>query len=478
MIFLQDLKLAFRNVFRNTRRSLVTITAIMLSCAGLILFAGYVAWAFRSAECHAVVIFSHIQLAKRGYFEKGAGNPAAYAIASYPELKQKLHGDPLIGPKLELVTGQILLKGIVSYAEARTSSTFVGLGVFPEEDWRFLSWNPYRLVMPLEIPANKDLYRSTPELASDDPDGASLGGGLARLLELTGTPRAQPQTEPTLSRAFVANDASSAEEADLAALSQEIATPEAGSSLRPSVELLCAPPGGGMPNAISLSVRRVFTRPTKELDNHGLKLNIHRASELLFPGEDLKVTSILLLLKRTSDMPAVVSRLKELILQEQLDLELRTWNELRPFYGQLRRLFQTMFTFMFCIIAVIVTFTIYNTLSMGIAERIPEIGTLRAMGVTRRGIMKSFLLEGLVLGLIGGLFGVLLAIVGELVINRLKIVYVPPGGAFYTQLEVLVLRFPAILAVCFGGALVAALLSAILPARHAAQLLIVDALRH
>ena len=39
MIAFQDLKLAYRNVFRNTRRSLVTIIAIMLSCAGLILFA-------------------------------------------------------------------------------------------------------------------------------------------------------------------------------------------------------------------------------------------------------------------------------------------------------------------------------------------------------------------------------------------------------------------------------------------------------
>ena len=85
MIAFQDLKLAYRNVFRNTRRSLVTIIAIMLSCAGLILFAGYVAWAFRSAEAQAVVIFSHLQLAKPGFYEKGAGNPTAYAISSFGE---------------------------------------------------------------------------------------------------------------------------------------------------------------------------------------------------------------------------------------------------------------------------------------------------------------------------------------------------------------------------------------------------------
>ncbi|MGZ4982671.1 MAG: ABC transporter permease [Chthoniobacterales bacterium] len=434
-------------------------------------------WAFRSAEVHAVVIFSHVQLAKHGYFERGAGNPTAYAIANYSEIKRILTEDPVIGPKLEFVTAQTLLKGIVSYSAARTSSTFVGLGVFPEEDWRFLQWNPYHLVPPLQIPANKALYGNTPELASDDPDGISFGGGLARILELN-TTRQEPTSLPSPPESSTPTSEAASEDIDLAALSQQVATPERSSSGRPMVELLCAPPGGGMPNAITLSVRTVFTRPTKELDNYGVKLNIQRASDLLFPGEDLKVTSILLLLQNTTDVPAVVSRLKELIASNHLDLEPRTWNELRPFYGQLRRLFETMFTFMFCIIAVIVTFTIYNTLSMGIAERIPEIGTLRAMGVTKRGILKSFLLEGLLLGLMGGLLGIVMAVIGESVINQLRIVYVPPGGAFYTQLEVLVLRFPAILLVCFGGSLFVALVSAILPARYASRLLIVDALRH
>jgi len=62
MIAFQDLKLAYRNVFRNTRRSLVTIIAIMLSCAGLILFAGYVDLAFRSDDTQGDVIVSNHHL--------------------------------------------------------------------------------------------------------------------------------------------------------------------------------------------------------------------------------------------------------------------------------------------------------------------------------------------------------------------------------------------------------------------------------
>jgi putative ABC transport system permease protein len=473
MIAFQDLKLAYRNVFRNTRRSLVTIIAIMLSCAGLILFAGYVAWAFKSAESQAIVIFSHLQLAKPGFYEKGAGNPTAYAIDSFRQIKQLLQDDAVIGPKLQLVSAQAIFKGIVSYSAAHTSSTFVGLGVFPEDDWALLHWNPYKLTSPLDLPANKALYGSAPELSSDDPEGATIGIGLAHVLQVSLDAKvaekvsaSKPAPSPQQS------------DSDLAALSQEVTQEAFTPTLRPTIELLCAPPGGGMPNAMTMSVRKIFNRPTKELDNQSVKLDIRRASDLLFPGEELKVTSVLVVLKQTADLPVVVARLRQLIAGGKLEVDFRTWTELRPFYNQLTQMFRAMFTFMFCIIAVIVTFTIYNTLSTGIAERIPEIGTLRAMGVTRAGIRKTFLLEGMFLGLIGGVLGVLLAIVGELVINSLGIVYVPPGGSFYTKLEVLVWRAPIILAVCFGGSLLAALFSAIFPAHRASRMIIVDALRH
>ena len=468
MIALQDLKLALRNVFRNTRRSLATIIAIMLSCAGLILFAGYVTWAFRSAESQGVVIFSHLQLAKPGYYDKGAGNPMAYAISSYPQIKQLLQQDAVIGPKLQMVTAQMVFKGIISYSAARTSSTFVGLGVFPEEDWALMHWNPYHLSSPFDLPANKAAYGSGPELASEDPEGVTVGIGLSRVLQISFDPK-EPKTIAT-----PAPDSSD----EVAALSQASTQPTTSQSQRPAVELLCAPPGGGMPNAMTMAVRKVFNRPTKELDNQIVKLDIRRASGLFYPDEDLRVTSILVLLKQTADLPAVLDRLQQLIADGKLDLEFRTWTELRPFFGQLTQMFRVMFTFMFCIIIVIVIFTVYNTLSTSIAERVVEIGTLRAMGLTRAGIRRIFLLEGMVLGLIGGILGVLLALAGEALVNSLGVVYVPPGGSFYTKLEVIVWRAPLVLILCFGGSVLAALFSALFPAYRASRMIIVDALRH
>jgi putative ABC transport system permease protein len=50
-------------------------------------------------------------------------------------------------------------------------------------------------------------------------------------------------------------------------------------------------------------------------------------------------------------------------------------------------------------------FLVYNTISIGVVQRRREIGTLRALGATRRTILGLFTLEATVLGLIGSLLG-------------------------------------------------------------------------
>ena len=53
-------------------------------------------------------------------------------------------------------------------------------------------------------------------------------------------------------------------------------------------------------------------------------------------------------------------------------------------------------------------FLVYNTLSMSVIRRWPEIGTLRALGASRGMIFRSFLAEGLAIGAIGTAAGELL----------------------------------------------------------------------
>jgi putative ABC transport system permease protein len=47
-----------------------------------------------------------------------------------------------------------------------------------------------------------------------------------------------------------------------------------------------------------------------------------------------------------------------------------------------------------------------NTMTMNVLERIREIGCLRAVGMTRGQVLRMILAEALIIGILGGLFGV------------------------------------------------------------------------
>jgi putative ABC transport system permease protein len=247
---------------------------------------------------------------------------------------------------------------------------------------------------------------------------------------------------------------------------------------RATVELVCLPPDGGVPNVVTLGVRKLMPRATKEFDDQLIKLHIQHASALLFPGQPLHVTTVIVLLKKTADTTAVAQRLQRLFEEKKLDLEMKTWTEIRPFYDQIRRMLGIIFVFVFILLAMLVVFTIYNTQNAGIIERMSELGTLRALGVNRWGLWKILILEGFFLGLIGGIAGVLLGVAGDVALRAMEVVYTPPGVSFFARVEVLVLRHPAVLIVAFTGSLLCALISSAFPARRAAFTPIVEALRH
>ena len=61
---------------------------------------------------------------------------------------------------------------------------------------------------------------------------------------------------------------------------------------------------------------------------------------------------------------------------------------------------------MFGLIALLIgAFVIVNTLSITVAQRTRELGTLRTLGASRRQIMRSVVIEGFVLGVVGSALG-------------------------------------------------------------------------
>jgi putative ABC transport system permease protein len=116
-------------------------------------------------------------------------------------------------------------------------------------------------------------------------------------------------------------------------------------------------------------------------------------------------------------------------------------------------------------------FAVMNTMYAATAYRTREIATLRVLGFKRRSILLSFVFESIVLGVLGGIAGCLLA----LPMNGIS-----TGTANMTSFSEVVFQFKITWTVILQGMLFAALMGGIgglLPARLASRLPIVRALR-
>ena len=130
------------------------------------------------------------------------------------------------------------------------------------------------------------------------------------------------------------------------------------------------------------------------------------------------------------------------------------------------------------IIGIVVVFTVSNAMGMSVVERTDEIGTTRALGVRRSGIRQQFILEGIILGVLGASIGVAAAFVVAYAVNSGGLTWMPPGQAQPVPLKLYLFGAWNLIGTMWALLIVLAAAAALLPANRAARLQIVDALRH
>ncbi|HYY61006.1 MAG TPA: FtsX-like permease family protein [Burkholderiales bacterium] len=464
------IKIAFRNILRNARRSLMTTSAIAVGVAALVLFGEFVGNVITGLQTQSVRRYGHLTVFRTGYFNFGAGNPGAYGIGDYQGVMRLIKDDPVIAPRLRVVTPNVTLFGIAGNFDIDASKTFFGFGVVPSDRDRMRKWDEYG---QFDAPVADDSG-----LRDDDETRGVIGVGLARVLGLCESLKiadcpARPQPAAEVSHAGPAPAAAVLE------LAERDREPGAGArdGTAPRLDLLAATTAGA-PNVLSLYVSKAEPQGAKELDDNFVAMHFSLAQKLLYGRGERKAVGIVLQLQRTEDMPAVRARLAALVKDHGLDLDVRDFAELQPFYTQVIGMFGAIFSFLAVIMGVIVLFTVVNTMSMSVMERTSEIGTARAMGLRRGGIRRQFVIEGSLLGALGATIGIVLAALLASSINHAGLTWTPPNSASPVPLRVLTSGVELLNFAVWLGLVLMSTLAALLPANRAAGLPVVDALRH
>jgi putative ABC transport system permease protein len=186
-----------------------------------------------------------------------------------------------------------------------------------------------------------------------------------------------------------------------------------------------------------------------------------------------EVTEYALAVDSLDDAPQVRAALSS-ALGEQF--EVHTWDELLPFMSDLLANTDRSFAVTMAVLWGIVLLGIANAMLMTVLERVREIGTMAAVGMRRVQIVWLFLLEGALLGALGGLAGTVLGWAAVLLAGAVGIPMPIPGATQGVRVRPFIEG--SFLAFVLVSSVVIAAVAALRPALSASRLHPVEALRH
>jgi putative ABC transport system permease protein len=399
------LRFALRNVFRQATRTLLTLAAIAIGVASLILSGGFIEDMFvqlREATIHSRL--GHLQTSAAGYTTFGRRDPYQYLMPDPEPVVQATQG----WPEVVDVMRRVSFDGLAS--NGRADLPIVGEGVEPAPEARLGTF--------LSITDGRNLEEG-------DALGVLVGQGVARALKLA-----------------------------------------PGDFLT----LLVNTPGGAL-NSLELEVVGVFRSFSRDYDNRAVRITLAAANELLASEG---VHSVVLALAETDQTDAVADRLRQALDADRF--EVRTWHALAEFYQKTVDLYRRQFGVLQLIILVMVLLSVANSINMALYERTGEFGTLMAVGNRRRDVFRLAMVESLVLGVLGAGAGVLIGVGIAWAASTIGIPMPPPPNAD-TGYTAYIRIVPEVVAWAFGYGACATVLAALLPARRASRLPVVEALR-
>jgi len=412
-------KIALRNLVKNRRRSIITSFAIAFGFAGVNLFGGFTEYMYTGNREAAIFVNSrgHLTIFKKGFLEKGQLDPASYLLT--PEEMDAIEEICRQTPHVILVTPQLRISGLVT--NGKVSTIFIAQGIVPSSDDMLLS-----RITVAEMEAIQGKFKGR-ALQDDKMHGVAMSRGLAHLLDLK-----------------VGSNA--------VAFSSTV---------------------DGQMNALDIEVFQLIDVGHEAMKDKIMRVPF-RFAQALYDSNGADRLSVLL--DKAEYTESVRDQLEASFSERGLELEVKTWKELSEWYRKVKEMFDIIFIFLFTVVFFIIVMSVANTMSMVVFERTREIGTLRALGLKRKGVMLLFSIESSLLVVFGTIGGLFLIFWGWWLVNFLKPTWVPPHMTH--PIPIIIYFVPDTMAYSFGCLLVLCLAASLIPARRAARQNVVDVLAH
>jgi len=236
-----------------------------------------------------------------------------------------------------------------------------------------------------------------------------------------------------------------------------------------SLTLLASTTEGAL-NALDVTVAGTFSTGIPEVDKRLIYTDVVTAQRLLVTQ---RVSSLGVFLDRMEATDPAQARLQAALP----GLAVQTWLDQAVFYRSVKELYNRIFGALGLIIGVIVVFVVANAMAMAVIERTREIGTLRAVGTLPAQLVRSFSLEGLMLGGMGAVLGALFALAVSVTLLLMPVEMPPPPGRS-TGYPLQISIDPALYGSTLLAMLALSMVAAALVARRTVNKPIVDALAH
>ncbi len=198
-----------------------------------------------------------------------------------------------------------------------------------------------------------------------------------------------------------------------------------------------------------------FKTSNSVVDKTKSYINLSIAQQLMAQGPDY-LTDIYVKIKNPNDAPKYISDLETLSGYNAESWQ--TANESAQATKKTRAVMMGSISF---IILIVAAFTIYNIINMTVKQKLHDIAILKAQGFASKSVVKIFITEALLIGILGTISGMIL---GAVLINVLSQVYIGGDTGYFP------IRFePQIMILGLLVGIVVTTIAGYIPARSAAK---------